>query len=147
MRRRFVTAAKLCVLGVAAVALVGCGGDDGESGSGEAVTVDELKSIVDTYNAETPLGTDCEWKAEDWGGEEGASSLAEGAVASEEFACKEIIPVVVADFGDEARATEVAEDLGEFRAGTIVLSGPLDDTDAFYSFVQEECGCGEPPAA
>jgi hypothetical protein len=130
-----------------ALALTGCGGDDSDGGSSagdtETVTLEQLKEITDAYAAETPLGEDCAWKVENWGGEEGASSLAEGAVASEELACKDIIPVVVADFGDEARAAEVAETLGALQAGTLVLDGPLDDPEAFYSYVQEECGCGE----
>jgi hypothetical protein len=94
-----------------------------------------------------PLGTDCTWKVENWGGDQGASSLADGASASEELACKDVIPVVVADFGDEAKAADVAATLDSFQTGSLVVDGPAVDPEPFYEYLQTECGCGEVPAA
>ena len=136
---------------VVALAMVGagCGGDEeGESSAApEPATMEELKAAVDAYQAETPLGEKCAWRVVDNGAISGAASMAEGAVAAEELACDGIIPVEIAEFPDEARATDVAGTLEAFRSGTLVVDGPYGD-EAFYDRVQEECGeCGEVPAA
>lgn len=144
------------VLAVAATALIGAGcggGDDGESSSAEAEpqTIDELKTIVDSYNAETPLGENCKWQIPDNGAIEGAASVAEGAIAAEELKCADGYAAEISEFPDEARATDVAENVGTFRSGTLVVyigqASYADEHAGVYEFIQQECDCGELPPA
>ena len=146
MRRAIAAIAALVLVGT------GCGGGEDEgSAEAEQPTIDELKAIVDSYHAETPLGENCAWRVTDNGAIDGAASVAEGATAAEEFKCDDTYAAEISEFPDEARATEVAENVGTFRSGNLIVyigqASYSDEHAGVYEFVQQECDCGELPPA
>ena len=140
-------------LSLALLVLAGCGGGDSggsdEEGDGGGTTsVEELQSIVEQYNADGAIGTNCEW-------EESADSAyldpvgdSIPASAVHEYACDGTIAPTIIVYGSEEDAGEY-DVPGSFRSGPLVMEPPSlatlgeDERAAFLDFVQQECDCGE----